>query len=252
MHTSHATQASLALQRFPIVEFRQYTLRPDRREAFIELFEREFLESQQAVGMQVLGQFRDLDHPDRFVWLRGFPDMPTRAEALSAFYYGPVWKAHREEANASIIDSDNVLLLRPARAAADFALETTAHPAPDEQLDQGSDQGLVVATTYHFDAPVDERFLALFEDALLPTLAGVDARSLGYFVTEDAANNFPALPVREGEHVFVWFAGFPHLAAFERHAARLAASHGDSVTQRLIRSADVTKLQPTSRSLIRG
>jgi hypothetical protein len=24
--------------------------------------------------MEVIGQFRDLDRPERFVWMRGFPD----------------------------------------------------------------------------------------------------------------------------------------------------------------------------------
>ena len=32
---------------------------------------------------------------------------------LAAFYDGPVWRAHRDEANATMIDSDDVLLLRP-------------------------------------------------------------------------------------------------------------------------------------------
>lgn len=99
----------------PIVELRQYTLRSGRREPFIALFEREFIESQEAVGIRMIGGFRDLDDPDRWVWLRGFQDMPQRVQALGAFYNGDLWKAHRDEANASINDFDNVLLLRPAR-----------------------------------------------------------------------------------------------------------------------------------------
>ena len=39
------------------------------------LFERELLEGQEAIGMTVVGQFHDLNNPDRFVWLRGFSDM---------------------------------------------------------------------------------------------------------------------------------------------------------------------------------
>ena len=35
--------------------------------------------------MTLVGQFRDLDNPDRFVWLRGFADMTTRAQALERF-----------------------------------------------------------------------------------------------------------------------------------------------------------------------
>src|SRR5450755_2527702 len=97
----------------PIVEFRQYTLHPGMRDTLIDLFDREFVESQEALGIRVIGQFRDLDDPERFVWLRGFRDMQARAEALGAFYGGPIWKSHREAANATMIDSDNVLVLRP-------------------------------------------------------------------------------------------------------------------------------------------
>ncbi|MGH2474717.1 MAG: NIPSNAP family protein, partial [Candidatus Limnocylindrales bacterium] len=74
----------------PVVELRQYTLHAGQRDVLVELFDREFVESQEAVGMELIGQFRDLDRPDRFVWLRGFPDMERRRRALEAFYGGPV------------------------------------------------------------------------------------------------------------------------------------------------------------------
>ncbi|PYI99292.1 MAG: hypothetical protein DMF00_11300 [Verrucomicrobia bacterium] len=68
----------------PIVELRQYTLHPGKRDVLIDLFDREFVESQEALGMKIIGQFRDLDNPNRFVWLRGFRDMPSRAQALGS------------------------------------------------------------------------------------------------------------------------------------------------------------------------
>jgi hypothetical protein len=71
--------------------------------------------------MSLIGQFRDVGDPDRFVWLRGFPDMETRATALQAFYGGPVWKEHRDAANATMVGSDNVLLLRPVSATSAFS-----------------------------------------------------------------------------------------------------------------------------------
>ncbi len=76
-----------------VLELRQYTLHPQGRDALIEVFEAHFIDSQEAVGAQVLGSFRDLDDPDRFVWLRGFADMATRADGLTRFYGGPVWRA---------------------------------------------------------------------------------------------------------------------------------------------------------------
>jgi hypothetical protein len=112
----------------PVVELRQYSLHPGKRDVLIELFDREFIEPQEALGTKVIGQFRDLEHPDRFVWLRGFRDMTARAKALSDFYSGPVWKAHREAANATMIDSDNVLLLHPVRPTSGFSLENMKRP----------------------------------------------------------------------------------------------------------------------------
>ncbi|MBA3583144.1 MAG: NIPSNAP family protein [Gemmatimonadetes bacterium] len=112
----------------PIVELRQYTLHPGKRDVLIVLFDREFVESQEAVGMRIIGQFRDLDNPNRFVWLRGFRDMPSRAQALKDFYGGPVWKPHREAANATMVDSDDVLLLRRALPTSGFSLETATAP----------------------------------------------------------------------------------------------------------------------------
>ncbi|TYC11276.1 hypothetical protein FXF65_30225 [Actinomadura syzygii] len=45
--------------------------------------DREFVESQEAVGMRVIGQFHDEDDPNRYVWLRGFRDMEARKAALT-------------------------------------------------------------------------------------------------------------------------------------------------------------------------
>ncbi len=97
----------------PIVELRQYTLLPGQREVLIALFDREFVTGQEADGMAIIGQFRDLDREDRFVWMRGFPDMPSRLASLTAFYSGKCWKAHSAAANATMLDVSDVLLLHP-------------------------------------------------------------------------------------------------------------------------------------------
>lgn len=214
-----------------VIELRQYTLHAGARETLIELFDREFVETQEAAGAEVLGQFRDLDDPDRFVWLRGFADMETRGRALADFYGGPVWKAHREAANATMIDSDNVLLLKPvgglprmarARAAAGAAA------APSAPL------SLVVL---HLAAAADDRFLAAFERDVAPAFAAQGTPVLARFVTETARNNFPPLPVREGERVFAY----------------AAAAHGlpewpAAIAQCFVRPPQHLRLMPTARS----
>lgn len=118
----------------PVIELRQYTLKPGQRDVLIELFDRHFVESQEAAGMTVIGQFRDRRQSDRFVWMRGFRDMTARHSALERFYGGPVWAAHRTAANDTMVDSDNVLLLRPARRDTAFVGESTGERDGVERL----------------------------------------------------------------------------------------------------------------------
>ena len=235
----------------PIVELRQYTLHPGKRDVLIDLFDREFVESQEALGMKIIGQFRDESDPNRFVWLRGFRDMPSRAQALTDFYGGPVWKAHRQVANTTMIDSDNVLLLHPATPGSGFSLaqrQRSGVGATEARKD------LIVATIYYFDVPVDARFVEFFERTLKPIFSDSGVSVLAYFVTEHSENTFPALPVRAGENVFIWFARFPDSAAYERHVAELDKSSrwrdeiSKELARRLKRAPEILKLSPTSRS----
>src|SRR6266513_3074201 len=163
----------------PIVELRQYTLHPRKRDVLIDLFDREFVESQEALGMKVIGQFRDLDNPNRFVWLRGFRDMPLRAQALKDFYGGPIWKAHREAANATMIDSDNVLLLHPLNPTAGFSLGNKTRSAAGSN---GERKELIVATIYYFDPPVDGDFVQFFDKMVKPAVTDSGGSTLAYFV----------------------------------------------------------------------
>jgi len=66
----------------PAAEGTAFTLKPGRRDEMIDMFERNFIEAHEQEGASVIGHFRDLDDPHRFVWLRGFRDMLARKEAL--------------------------------------------------------------------------------------------------------------------------------------------------------------------------
>ena len=241
------TETTDAASACRVLELRQYTLRPGQRDVLIELFEREFVESQEAAGITLFGQFRDLDAADRFVWLRGFADMPARAAALAAFYDGPIWRAHREDANATMLDSDDVLLLRPARSDSGFR--------PGARLTRArarAQPALVIATLCYFAAPIDDDTVAFIESTIVPLFTGNGAHWLATLVTEPAANTFPRLPVREGEHVLACFTAFDSPDAYLRHADALAASApwhaaADELRQRIVRS-ETLRLAPTPRS----
>lgn len=167
-----------------VVELRQYTLAPGARDRFIDRFERLYVGMQETRGARLLGHFRDLDRPDHFVWMRGFEDMEQRLASLTAIYSSPVWLASRDEANADIINNDDVLLLKPAPFEAD--------------ADAG--HGPVSILIIYMAAPAEAA--GLLTD-LAAEVRATGGQALAAYVTEAAVNTFPRLPVREGEAVAV-------------------------------------------------
>jgi quinol monooxygenase YgiN len=192
-----------AFPRCSVYELRRYTLCPGTRDAFVALFDAELVESQEDAGMLVLGQFTDLDRPDVFVWIRGFSDMTSRRAALGAFYGGPVWAAHRETANAMMLDSDDVLLLKPAGGA---PIETHLRPRAT-----GGDPvpPTSVITVDVRPIPVEEADSALDHSREQLSLARDGGVVLGQLLTERAPNSFPQLPIRDDVHVLVTIARAP-------------------------------------------
>lgn len=245
--------ASTTAAPFPIIELRQYTLRPGQRDVLVDLFEREFVESQEALGMKIVGTFRDLDRPDRFVWIRGFREMAARAEQLAAFYSGPVWRAHREAANATMADSDNVLLLVASRAGSEFP--PANRPRPPTGATE-TPRGLVVATIYYLPARSAAEFIDFFARVVEPLMKSAGMPVRASYVSEARPNNFPRLPVRENEHAFVWFSTFSDPADYERSLATLERSGawrttGEELRHKLEGAPEVLRLQPTARSELR-
>ncbi len=216
----------------PIVELRQYTLHPGTRETLVRVFEEHFIEGQERCGMRIIGQFRDLGDPDRFVWIRGFPDMEARTRALESFYGGPVWKEHAPVANATMIDHTNVLLLKPAGPRAGFRFDPRLRPPPDAAEGPG---GVVVATIHHLTVPASPDVVASLLDEIEP------ATLLAQLITESARNAFARLPVREDANVFVTLAAYPSADAYQPTA----------VSSPAVSRAEHLRLQPTRRSFLR-
>jgi hypothetical protein len=227
----------------PVVELRQYTLRPGQRDVLIELFDRELVEPQEADGMEIIGQFRDLDRPERFVWLRGFPDMERRRGALEAFYGGLVWRTHSAAANATMVDVDDVLLLRPAGPTSGFGA-MPRRPGLGEDVPSS----MLVATICSVDRPVDP---AVLEQKLIPALAAMTPPALATFVEEPSENTFPALPVRAGEHVVVWMQRAPAPAESPDLHAQASVELARELVPGLVTDPVQLRLAPTPRSRLR-
>jgi hypothetical protein len=144
-----------------------------------------------------------------------------------------------------MVDSDNVLLLRAAWEGSGFDLgpqATSRSLAP----------GVVQVGIASFRHPVDDAALRYFSDEIEPLLEQAGARMLACLITEHSVNTFPALPVREGENVLTWFAGFPSFQA-------AAAGRESTSLERAVRGwpgmtglPEIRLLAPTGWSRLTG
>jgi hypothetical protein len=240
----------------PIIELRRYTLHPGTRETLICLFDAHFVEGQEALGMSIIGQFRDLDDDNAFVWLRGFPDMEARRQALTSFYSGPVWLANRDAANATMLTFNDVHLLEPAEPGGGFAVDLASRPAldaPGEAFTRIG--GLVTANVIGVKGDAGA-FAAWHRKNMLPVLEKAGANVLATFVTNHSVNTYPALPVHADRKVLVVFTRFPDRDSFDRFRATLAASKEWAAASKEAAAyvsgpPRTLRLDPTGRSALR-
>jgi hypothetical protein len=93
-----------------IVEVRSYRIKPGRRAEFIEFFKTQAMPAQRSYGMKILGPLLDIENPNKFVWLRGFPSLDERERMKDAFYEGEMWKNELEAIAMPMLDSYDVIL----------------------------------------------------------------------------------------------------------------------------------------------
>ncbi|MDB5041145.1 MAG: family containing protein [Candidatus Eremiobacteraeota bacterium] len=241
-----ATLDDMLYSAYDVVELRRYAMRPGCRDTLIALFERAFIDSQEAAGMVPVGHYRDLDDPESYVWFRGFPRRERRHDALHEFYTSPTWLEHRGDANATLLDSDNVLLLRNARSGSGFDLDGLTRPNGTESIAES----FVVVFLFMLDGPPGAALLDAFEHAVIAVVRSHASR-VAAFVTDEHPNDYPRLPVREGE----WAAVVTGVAADANALAAcvraveeldLPPAVGPHVVSR-----ETLRLAPASRSLLR-
>ncbi len=226
------------LGEFPVVEFRRYTLvdTEGSRERFARYFETYFPEAFQQLGAIALGQFFERDNKGHFLWLRGFHSMDDRARINAAFYYGPVWREHSKTLNALMIDSDNVLLLRPLGEHHPLVL-----PTVDAVKETSAARGIAIAQIF----PVrDIDAFAREAESTFARYRTEGIREAAVLATLDAPNNFPQLPVRTDGPFVVWIG----LVENEQALARFRPLR---TSQFLRADPEQIVLEPTPRSRLR-
>lgn len=179
-----------------IVDLRDYSLAPGTRDNLVERFEALFMDAQERLGATMLGAFRDADLPDRFVFVRACPDLPTRQRVLTEYYErGEQWQENKAEVNSWIVDSDNVLLMRP--------IAELAPPATGVSV-----VGMFQRLEHRPLTPGEAELATRDVPRAIQAHGG---RLIATFATDPAENNYPRHPIRAGEHGLIWFATFPQL-----------------------------------------
>ena len=209
-----------------LFELRSYRAQPGRRDELIGMFEDVFLDAYQAGGARIVGTFRSLDEPDRWVWMRAFADAASRGPALEQFYGGSVWRRRAAACNALIADVSEALLLREA-APGDLGSRSAPPPGASPP------DCVYTVSVYPLARDAEDGFAALMDRE--PKLVAI-------FVSDHGANSFPRQAVRAGS-VGVTFRRFASAAA-----AAIAPDPGPS---NRLAPPEVLRLAPSARSALR-
>jgi quinol monooxygenase YgiN len=226
-----------------IFEIRNYRIQPGMRDHFIDYFEEHFIFSQQAEQMHILGQFRMLGVPDRFVWVRGYTTMQMRTAGLQRFYNGSFWLKHRARINAMILDSSDVHLLRSLSNTDDLTRGCTPDTIATE-LEAGIIDlatGVIAVDFYQAD-PTNMDTAAV---ALAQAYQNVGIHVRGVLTAELSKNGFLRHPALQNPGELVVISCYENEQQYQQHRKPSVDLTGATTTyQSLI-------LAPTLRSPLR-
>jgi hypothetical protein len=236
------------LNDFQVIEFRRYTVKEGEREHFAEYFESYFPEAFQQMGAIAFGQFFERRNPIGFTWMRGFKNIDARAVVNAGFYYGPLWREHASTMNSLMVDSDNVLLLRPLSPERGV----TVLPAVDPVTETKGARGVVPAQIFAVKANSVDAF-AQQAEAMFAGYRAAGVREAGLLMTLDVPNNFPQLPIRTDGPYLVWLGIVKDNQTLETRFNPLAERSLQSLSATgLLRGApELVILDPTRRSRLR-
>ncbi|HEV7893854.1 MAG TPA: NIPSNAP family protein [Pyrinomonadaceae bacterium] len=239
-------EATAANQPIWVLELRNYVTRPGQREKFISYFETNFIDSQNAIGGYILGQFRVKDADDNFFWIRGFNDMSSRSRYLPEFYRGSFWKEHRSYANDMLLNNDNVYLLKPLSLSEDLP------GAAVNSNEFGKKKGLLVIDYYVANTRLKE-LIEFFKSKYLPLLKSNDVSTTSW-VSELTENDFPGLPVFQDKNLLVTITPFKDEAEYQLKLKQINADPNQKVMTELmeiVTTKTTVVLHPTKNSFSR-
>jgi len=230
-----------------IIELRNYLIKPDTRDRFIDYFESHFIDSQKELGGYPLGQFTVKNDDDKFFWIRGFKDMKSRIVFLRAFYeQGLSWKKFGPEANEMMLDSDDVYLLRPLNDRKDSQdLSQTVSSSVFEKL-----KAFVVINFYFSEENHLYNLINFFQTDYVPFLNSLKINDTTLWGSEMAENDFPRLPVIQDSNLLVAISSFENESEYQTKLKQINLANAElkKQMQKLINDRRSLMLYSTRKS----
>lgn len=212
-------------QNISVIELRNYVIKPQRLDEFIELFEENFTQSQNILGGYTLGQYRVKGADDHFFWIRGFKDMPARVKFLNDFYRGsPAWKLHKSEANSMLVNNDNVYLLKPLNLKDGLS----GSEAGFNSNWFGQEKGVAVVDFYISNTKL-EKLVAFVKREYAAILKSSHIEATSFWTSEMTPNDFPALPVFQDRNLLVQITFYQNESEYQTRMKDVASRMSDEL-----------------------
>ena len=229
-----------------VIELRNYLMKPGQRDYFIDSFEIKIMDTLNARGNYVLGQYRVRDAPDNFLWIRGFGNMTTRLEAMKGFYSSEYWKQNVSIPIKYVVGYTNVYLLKPLnvynkRIDSISGFETEWF---------GRQKGIAVVDLYIANEMRSELidFVTTTYDSIIHA-SGV--KDISYWIRETTPNNYPDLPVFQDKNLLLTIAFFkdePQYNAIKKSIQSSMSEEQKLKMNRIVTTKTTWVLYPTKKS----
>jgi hypothetical protein len=232
------------IQKISVLEIRNYLIKPQKRDAFIEYFEDNLIEPQNILGGYPLGQNLVKGEEDRFVWFRGFVSMTSRYKFLNDFYFGPAWKTHKTLPNSLLLNNDFVYLLKPLfldRSVADLSFNPIWF---------GQQKGIVVVDCYIANHKLSQ-LIHYFRTGYAAKMAAAGILNISFWVSEEKENDFTTLPVFQDPNLLLTIGIYENELEYEEKTKTLRTSMDDicqTAYEDLVTIKNTMILYPTEKS----
>jgi hypothetical protein len=95
-----------------LFEFRHYTCKPGKRDAWVTFMEEVVIPYQVSKGMVILGSFRGEEDEDSYYWIRRFRDEEERKALYEAVYQSETWRDEIGPKVPEMIDREAIKVTR--------------------------------------------------------------------------------------------------------------------------------------------